>query len=477
MRLKAVSETTRRPFGGQHRMRTGRSRWRRVGHLGLALAAGAVLIVMPGAEAGIAAPVCAGGTTLNIAAHQDDDILFQTPDIQRDIDRRRCLVTVFLTAGDAGAGPVYWNERELGPRSAYAFMAGVADQWERGTASIGGHDVVVDSLAARPEISLVYLRMPDGGVGGGGFPAEGNESLLKLWTGAIASIHTVDGKDSYTKASLISTLAAVMDTYQPSVIRTLDYIGNYGDGDHSDHHTSAYAALAAHKRYTTPHLLTGYMGYGVANLPVNVRYTDRDYKLDIFMAYAPHDNKVCQTLRDCIVSGHQPRSFRQYSVGAEVGGGQNVARLATITSSSQNIATNQQASKAIDNWSGGSWVAGTWVYGKDRPDTSREWATTLGKAGSWIEAKWAGPHEINKVVLYDRPNAVDNITGGTLRFSDGSTVAVGMLPPDGSAKVVTFPARQVTSMRFTVGSVSPSTKSVGLSELQAFTTDVAPGSR
>ena len=30
-------------------------------------------------------------------------------------------------------------------------------------------------------------------------------------------------------------------------------------------------------------------------------------------------------------------------------------------------------------------------------------------------------------MLYDRPNLTDNITSGTLSFSDGSTVAVGAL--------------------------------------------------
>lgn len=463
----------RRLSGGRHRIPTGRGRWRRVGHLGLAAVAGAVLIVMPGAEAGIAAPVCAGGLTLDVAAHQDDDILFMTPDIQHDIDRRRCLVTTFVTAGDAGEGETYWHERELGPHAAYAFMAGVANDWTRRTDTIGGHTVVIDTLADRPEISLLYLRLPDGG-NGAGFPANSNESLQKLWTGVLPSIHTVDGTGSYTKATLISTLAAIMDTFQPTVIRTLDYTGNYGDGDHGDHHTSAFAALAAHKSYTTPHQITAYMAYEIANRPVNVRYASRDHKLDIFMAYAVHDSKVCQTLRDCIGSGYQPRSFRQYTTASEVGGGQNVARLAQITSSSQNVAAKQQAVKAIDNWSAGSWVPGPWVFGGNKVDTTREWATVGGKAGSWIEARWPTPYEINKVVLYDRPNPSDNVTGGTLRFSDGSTVAVGALPADGSAKIVTFPARRVTAMRFTVGSVSASTTAVGLAELQAFTTNVAP---
>jgi hypothetical protein len=239
-------------------------------------------------------------------------------------------------------------------------------------------------------------------------------------------------------------------------------VGRYGDGDHGDHHSSAYLTHAAHKKYTTPHQITAYLAYAVADRESNVRYGNENHKFDIFMAYAPHDPRVCQTRRTCLNSGYDIRSFRQYHTGAELGGGQNVARIAKITGSSQNAASQQQVGKAVDDSMAGSPI-----------DSKREWATAGGKAGSWINASWSSPQTISKVVLYDRPNGGDGVTGGKLTFSHGGPVTVGALPGNGMAKVVTFPPRQVTSMRFTVTSVSPATRNVGLAELQVFSPNIA----
>jgi hypothetical protein len=71
-------------------------------------------------------------------------------------------------------------------------------------------------------------------------------------------------------------------------------------------------------------------------------------------------------------------------------------------------------------------------------------------------------------VLHDRPNADDHITSGTLTFSDGSQVAVGDLPNDGTALTVDFTPRSVTWVRFTVTGVSGSTRNVGLSEIRTW---------
>src|SRR5206468_8645314 len=54
-----------------------------------------------------------------------------------------------------------------------------------------------------------------------------------------------DGSSSYTKASLTTTLAGLMSSAQASRVLTQDYLGTYGDGDHSDHHTVAYLVQAA----------------------------------------------------------------------------------------------------------------------------------------------------------------------------------------------------------------------------------------
>ena len=71
-------------------------------------------------------------------------------------------------------------------------------------------------------------------------------------------------------------------------------------------------------------------------------------------------------------------------------------------------------------------------------------------------------------MLYDRPNRSDQITGGNITFSDGSSVTVGTLPNDGSAYTLSFAAKTVTSLQLNITSVSTTTDNVGLAEIQAY---------
>ncbi|GAA0548226.1 hypothetical protein GCM10010172_32600 [Paractinoplanes ferrugineus] len=421
-----------------------------------------IAAVLFGASPAAAADSCARNRSLNLPAHQDDDLLFMNPDIQEDMDQGRCVLTTFLTSGDAGRGGDYWTERERGSHAAYAQMAGVPDQWNRGTVTINGHALVYDELAGRPDIALIFLRLPDGGRGAG-YPATGNESLQELWTGTGSTIHPLDGSTAYTKTGLTDTLTHIMHDFQPNVVRTHDYVGKYGDGDHSDHHSAGYFALAAHKQYfSTPHQVHALMAYPSSNQPENLTAQQRNRKLDTFLTYAAHDDYVCQTASACLGGNYAPWFARRHSTGSETGGRQNVARVGTVTASSQNTSTGQQVTKAADDWVAGSPI-----------DATKEWATTGGKAGSWIHLSWPTPHTLESVVLYDRPNSNDRVTGGTLYFSDAAPVSVGALPNNGSALVVNFSPRRSTSLRFTVTGVSSATQNVGLAEMQAYSANLA----
>src|SRR4029434_2889066 len=95
-------------------------------------------------------------------------------------------------------------------------------------------------------------------------------------------------------------------------------------------------------------------------------------------------------------------------------------------------------------------------------DYTREWATNGERAGAWIKLSWSVPYLVDRVVLYDRPNANDRVTGRTLTFSDGTTVSVTSLSNNGAATTVTFTARSVTSVTFAVTAVSTTTQNVGL---------------
>ena len=141
-------------------------------------------------------------------------------------------------------------------------MAGVANTWTQSDAGVAGHPIPVMTLSADPNLSLVFMRLPDGNVDGSGFAAENYESLQKLYTGAIPQMTAVDGSSSYTFGTLISTLSSLVTSFAPDTLWTQDYAGSYGDGDHSDHHTVAYLTREVSRaRTTTTHTLTGYMDY------------------------------------------------------------------------------------------------------------------------------------------------------------------------------------------------------------------------
>ena len=245
-----------------------------------------------------AASACSDGSVY-VVAHEDDSILFQAPDVVRDISAGDCVETIIVTAGDAGDTAAYYESRESGTEAAVAEMAGVPDNWTEADAGIAGHPMPLMTLAANPRISLVFMQLPDGNLDGSGFPSDGYQSLQKLWTGAIATITTVDGTSSYTTASLEATIAALLADAHASRVLTQDYVSTFGDGDHSDHHAVALLTQAASQQYSVPHLLNGYIGYGISSFPANLSSADAQAKQAAYFTYAPYDSRVCQTVAAC----------------------------------------------------------------------------------------------------------------------------------------------------------------------------------
>lgn len=233
-----------------------------------------------------AAPACTGGS-LQVVAHQDDDLFFMSPDLLYDLRTRtyRCLRTVFVTAGDAGNGPDYWQAREAGMEAAYAKAAVVENVWESSTAFFGGHPVRVRTLAPRRSISLVFLRLPDGFRGGEGSALYGQQSLPKLLDGRIAQISAVDGSTAYSAAGLRDELVALIDATRPALIRTTDYVHPLGDGDHGDHHAVAYLTRDASRLAHVDHTILSYQGYPSQKRPRNVAGDDLVLKTDIYDTY------------------------------------------------------------------------------------------------------------------------------------------------------------------------------------------------
>lgn len=103
-------------------------------------------------------------------------------------------------------------------------------------------------------------------------------------------------------------------------------------------------------------------------------------------------------------------------------------------------------------------------------DIRHEWASNGEANTAMVRLTWNEPQVIDRVWLFDRPNNLDQITGGLLVFSDGTTLAIGALPDDARQGLeISFPARRVTWLAFLVTATKPGTPNVGLSEMAVFT--------
>jgi alpha-glucosidase (family GH31 glycosyl hydrolase) len=138
-----------------------------------------------------------------------------------------------------------------------------------------------------------------------------------------------------------------------------------------------------------------------------------------------------------------------------VGSDDNVALFAVPSVSSVQPGTQSVASAVNDG-----------AFGGYPNHFDSEWASNAEKSGAWVRLDWAAPQTTDQIWLYDRPNPDDQVTSGTITFSDGSSVDFGALPNDGSAPlVVKFSQKTINWLKLTVTGTSSSTQNIGLSEI------------
>jgi hypothetical protein len=134
----------------------------------------------------------------------------------------------------------------------------------------------------------------------------------------------------------------------------------------------------------------------------------------------------------------------------------NLAREATVTASSTH--RDYAVSGATDG-----------VVGGYPGDIHQEWATQGESDTAVLRLTWSAPQTVSRVVLFDRPNDLDQITSGMLVFSDGSTLPTGALPDDARQGVeLTFPPKTVNWLLFVVTGVKKGSPNIGLAEIQVF---------
>ncbi|GAA3033494.1 hypothetical protein GCM10020000_08380 [Streptomyces olivoverticillatus] len=119
----------------------------------------------------------------------------------------------------------------------------------------------------------------------------------------------------YSRQQVIDSLTAVLERYQPTVVRTLDpnpthraqephypntppVLQGISHYDHQDHTTSAYFAQAALEQYwgrkhSRPTAVDTYVGYEVALLPNSLDRATTKHKIQLLDIYGWADGKDC----------------------------------------------------------------------------------------------------------------------------------------------------------------------------------------
>jgi LmbE family N-acetylglucosaminyl deacetylase len=279
-----------------------------------------VALFLTSAIAAVGAEPSCASSAMYIVAHEDDTLLFQSPSVLQDIESGRCVRTVFLTAGDAGRPQSYWSTREDGAEAAYAQIAGASNQWTGSTIVANGHSLHIETLTDQPGISIVYMRLPDGGDSGEGTELYDFQSLEKLWEGTDSSIAAVDDSNTYSRQNLINTLAALMDSFEPQQIETQNYTEEFSGPDHSDHVGTAYFAQTADELYEDPHRLVAFEDYETSSEPQNVFGELLGAKQFAFYTYGTHDSDACVDEAHCVGTSYAKWLKRQYVADTETVG-------------------------------------------------------------------------------------------------------------------------------------------------------------
>ncbi len=93
----------------------------------------------------------------------------------------------------------------------------------------------------------------------------------------------------------------------------------------------------------------------------------------------------------------------------------------------------------------------------------QEWMSLRQHAGAWIMLDWGKPVLVDEVDLYDRLSLEENVLGGVLTFDDGTIVAVGPLPSDGTPAQIKVTPKAVSWLMFRIDSVQG--RDAGLAEI------------
>jgi hypothetical protein len=243
-----------------------------------------------------------------IHAHQDDWQLWESPDSYARYQAGNRVMFIYVTAGDAGQGAPYWRSREEATKASVQVLAGSGLQGQAGTLSICylNPSQVCHTLSdwTYGRTISFFMRLPDGGNQGGGFPSTNFETIKKLRDGKIANITAVDGSTKYDGWSdLYFTMAAIVKAYTlydrttrinaPDIDRNRQTSqGTICSGclDHADHLATGDLVYNMTVSISAPWTRVFYIDYPLAfadpRYPVNQDSAGYNIKKQLFMAYS-----------------------------------------------------------------------------------------------------------------------------------------------------------------------------------------------
>jgi len=229
-------------------------------------------------------------------AHYDDDLVFANPTLLQALESGSRARSFFFTASDAGKGlSDYVDGRERGIRAAYDVMRGASGSWsDRSVVLRNGVRVTVTRPDGDDRVALTFLRLPDGGLRGGGYAATGWESLAKLISGELPAIRTLDTGQAITLDLLRSCVAELVAAHGATTVLTNHpgFADDDGD-DHPDHQSVGRLVTGVVDAGLLDADVVKYaVGYPGAGHPANIGPDLLSRKLDVFASYGAHDPVV-----------------------------------------------------------------------------------------------------------------------------------------------------------------------------------------
>jgi hypothetical protein len=213
-------------------------------------------------------------STMFVAAHFDDDMIFMQPDLLRAL-QSGSVTTIYVTSGDAVHGNDRADHTFMSAQTAYSSAIGssVAD-WDCGY--LPDNFLPVHHCRSRvAPVSMIGLDVPDGGLDG--TLPDGLLHLVENRETSVPILGPVGGRA--TIDDIIGEIVQLVIATNPSEIHALDLAATHGR-DHSSHMFSSTFAFWAAARVGYSGAFVWHRGYNVADAPVTLSDAD-------FAAVAP----------------------------------------------------------------------------------------------------------------------------------------------------------------------------------------------